>query len=599
MLRSPTRGRAPFPALSRHLVLRLACALALTGAVLAPAQATPSAEQIAVLSSADVALYLDAFAAVRAGRTKEADAALAQVSDPVLTGHVLAERYLGPGYKASYAELSQWLDRYADHPGADDIHALALKRKPKKAAAPAKPETFRMRWNGVRESDVEPRRSAAFEKLEDRVMGLVRQDRLKQALALLDDAKNKKRFDAGERDALRSIVAKAYFLLGRDETAYDLAADVAKRNRDEAPLADWTAGLASFRMGQHARAASHFERLAADTSIGPWTRSAAQFWAARANLLAGQPQKVTGQLEAAASAGATFYAMLAQRVLGRRPDIAWTEPRLSANDLAAIKAVGSARRSIALAQLGESALASREIRRAQAQLDESYDDALCTLAGKLGLWGAQHALARAAGDVHPGAVYALPDIRPEGGFRIDPALIYAIAKQESKFDPEAVSPAGAVGLMQIMPPTAVHLTGDSAAKARLTDPAFNLTLGQNYIEELMSYGEPAGNIFMLAAAYNAGPGNMQRWQEETGGISNDPLMFIEAIPARETRAYIERVVMNYWMYSWRMGVDPKSLQDVAAGAWPVYAERAPQPRQAQGARGLGVHDWFASYRLQR
>lgn len=597
MLRFPTRGHALIRCFARPV--RAALAAATLAATPLAAAADPGAAEIAVLAPGDVTLYRQAFDAVRAGRTKDADAALAQVNDPVLTGHVLAERYLGPGYTARYDELAQWLDRYADHPGADDIHALALKRKPRKAAAPARPEAFRMRWNGARESDVEPRRSAAFEKLEDRVMALVRQDRLKQALALLDDKKNQKRLDAGERDALRSIVAKAYFLLGRDETAYELASEVARRNRDEAPLADWTAGLASFRMRSHARAAQHFERLAADPSIGPWTRAAAQFWAARANLLAGTPQKVTGQLEAAAAEEQTFYGMLAQRVLGRRPDIAWTEPRLSANDLAAIKAVGPARRAIALAQLGESGLASREIRRAQAQLDESYDDALCALAGKLGLWSAQHALARAAGDVHPGAVYALPDIQPEGGFRLDPALIYAIAKQESKFDPEAVSPAGAVGLMQIMPPTAVHLTGDGAAAERLTDPAFNLTLGQNYIEELMAYGDPAGNIFMLAAAYNAGPGNMERWKEETGGISSDPLMFIEAIPARETRAYVERVVMNYWMYSWRMGVDPRSLQEVAAGAWPVYAERAPRPRQAQGGRGLGVHDWFASYRLQR
>ncbi len=173
-------------------------------------------------------------------------------------------------------------------------------------------------------------------------------------------------------------------------------------------------------------------------------------------------------------------------------------------------------------------------------------------------------------------LFPVPDYAPDGGFRVDRALVYAFMRQESKFKPEARSRAGARGLMQIMPATASHITQDRSLRRsgeegrdRLYDPSFNLTLGQQYIEELMSGGKPYGNLYQLMTAYNGGPGNLRRWLNNTD-YRDDPLLFIESIPAPETRGYIERVLTKLWIYRARLGQDIPSLETAAAGEWPVY-----------------------------
>ncbi|HAC58649.1 MAG TPA: lytic murein transglycosylase, partial [Rhodobiaceae bacterium] len=100
-------------------------------------------------------------------------------------------------------------------------------------------------------------------------------------------------------------------------------------------------------------------------------------------------------------------------------------------------------------------------------------------------------------------------------------------------------------LMQIMPATASHITRDRSLaggnRDRLLDPTFNVTLGQEYLSELMGAGGGADNLFMLTTAYNGGPGNLTRWMSSID-FRGDPFLFIESIPAAETRGYIERVV---------------------------------------------------------
>ncbi|GEQ98796.1 hypothetical protein JCM17844_24330 [Iodidimonas gelatinilytica] len=126
--------------------------------------------------------------------------------------------------------------------------------------------------------------------------------------------------------------------------------------------------------------------------------------------------------------------------------------------------------------------------------------------------------------------------------------------------------------MQVMPETASYLTGDSSLKwkrSRLYDPDFNMALGQRYIEHLADLSVVEGNLFMLAAAYNAGPGNLSRWRRKTD-YRNDPLLFIESLPAQQTRNFIGNVISNLWLYRMQMGQPTPSLDAVASNAWPVY-----------------------------
>ncbi|MEQ9349048.1 MAG: lytic transglycosylase domain-containing protein, partial [Alphaproteobacteria bacterium] len=153
------------------------------------------------------------------------------------------------------------------------------------------------------------------------------------------------------------------------------------------------------------------------------------------------------------------------------------------------------------------------------------------------------------------------------------ALILAFARQESGFNTDARSPAGALGLMQLMPATARYIGRDRSLRGdgldRLSEPDLNLELGQRYIQYLQANDAVGDNLFMLTAAYNGGPGNLRRWVQ-AADFRNDPLLFIESIPSRETRIFIERVLANLWIYRQRMGQSNPSLDAIAAGVWPAY-----------------------------
>jgi soluble lytic murein transglycosylase-like protein len=180
------------------------------------------------------------------------------------------------------------------------------------------------------------------------------------------------------------------------------------------------------------------------------------------------------------------------------------------------------------------------------------------------------------------AAYPIPKWVPEGGFRTDRALIYALIRQESSFNPDAVSPAGARGLMQLMPATArfvARVSGHPAADAeRLGDPELNMTLGQNYLQLLLSESGVNYDLFRLAVAWNGGPGNMERWRRAADDPA-DPLLYIETIPAKETRNFIEQVLANFWIYRHRLGQQAPSLDALASGAWPTFVETDDQPIQ--------------------
>ncbi|MFR2533457.1 MAG: transglycosylase SLT domain-containing protein, partial [Alphaproteobacteria bacterium] len=96
----------------------------------------------------------------------------------------------------------------------------------------------------------------------------------------------------------------------------------------------------------------------------------------------------------------------------------------------------------------------------------------------------------------------------------------------------------------------------------------NMEVGQQYLSYLMGKPFVTDNLFYLATAYNAGPGNLFKWQKKVK-YNNDPLLFIEVIPSRETRIYIERVMANFWAYNLRFGKEHKSMDEVASGQWPT------------------------------
>lgn len=175
------------------------------------------------------------------------------------------------------------------------------------------------------------------------------------------------------------------------------------------------------------------------------------------------------------------------------------------------------------------------------------------------------------------ARYPIPAWQPQDGFTVDPALLYALMRQESGFRSSATNGgSGALGLMQLMPRTARMMKDSLAATSislasedDMADPVTNITLGQGYVRHLLENGLVQGNLIYMLTAYNAGPGRLAEWKAAID-YRGDPLLFIESIPSRETRVFIERVLANMWIYRIRFNQSTPSLDALAAGEWPGY-----------------------------
>ncbi len=249
---------------------------------------------------------------------------------------------------------------------------------------------------------------------------------------------------------------------------------------------------------------------------------------------------------------------------------------LSQADVDAIAATDAGMRAFALLQVGQPARAAEELRGLwpMVQDDPALRRALLLVAAGVGLTdcAAQFAASSEATEPDAGEAlqFTLPRLRPAGGFRVDRALVYALARVESNFDPAAVSAAGARGLMQLMPVTAqVVASAASLDDASLHDPALNLELGQRYVILLAADDAIDGNLLRLLASYNAGLGGFLHWAA-TMHDDGDPLMFIEAIPNDETRRFVEHALTYTWIYAARLHVAAPSLDDMAAGRFPRF-----------------------------
>lgn len=538
------------------------------------------------LSSGDAALYQKIFDLQKTGQWKSADKLVKQLGDPLLLGHVLSQRYLHPTkYRSQYKELKNWLAKYADHPRARQLYKLALRRKPARWKAPKSPYPWaiaRVPEKYLKALPKPPRKRLSRSQrrqaaqLKRRIRWHIRKGWTKAVKGIIQSREARRVFSTVDMDWARARLGGGYFAAGRDGWAIKWAGPAAKRSGRYFPQAHWTVAMASWRLHRYSDAAKHFEAVA-EKENSPWMISAAAFWAARAHLVNRRPEKVMTLLETAAGHGRTFYGMLARRMLGLRNDFRWETPVLEPATIALLLKSGAGRRSFALIQVGEVRRAERELRSLSGRVDSDLARGLLAVASKtnmpaLAVWLDSRLFPNGGG--YDGASYPAPHWVPPGGFRVDKALIFALIRQESRFNPRAKSSAGARGLMQLMPRTAGFVAKDrrfrrGKKRRELFLPSTNLALGQRYIEILLDDSAIGSDLFYLATAWNGGPGNLRKWRRTIKHM-DDPLFFIESIPSRETRNFIERVLTNLWIYRDRMKQTSPSLDAIAAGEWPVY-----------------------------
>jgi len=559
-----------------------------------PVMQVGRAQLPAVLNAADVNHYQRIFAFQEKGDWRRADKEIAKLGDRVLMGHVLAQRYLHPTkYRSKYKELKTWLAQYNDHHYAKQLYKLALKRRPANWKYPTRPESGRALYRASSKSTVQAKAPVKKLSRNDRrkvyrykitIKTHLRKGHTLAAKRLIKTAEVKKLFSAYDMDWARERLARGYFMAGRDDMAIEWATPAAKRSGKYLPQAHWTSALAYWRLGDMEQSAAHFEK-AAEFDPSPWTHTASAFWAARAHLVARNPERVMGLLEDAARYPRTFYGMLAVKLLGREPDFDWALPAMDGADVGRLKENDGGRRALALLQVGEDALAEKELRQVARLGSKDQAAGILAIAAQAGMAELTIRLNNMLypdGNGFDGAAYPLPSWQPADGFKVDRALIYALVRQESRFNPNAKSGVGARGLMQLMPGTASFVARDRTfrwdKRSKLFEPELNLKLGQRYISMLLKDGKIKGDLFLMAAAWNGGPGNLNKWRRNVDDMG-DPLFFIESLPSRETRKFIEHVLTNLWIYRHRLGQPSPSLDAVASGVWPSYRALGQEPKR--------------------
>lgn len=524
------------------------------------------------LGESDQARYRAAFAAIRAGQWTEAKTLIGDRSDDLLRPVALAELYLAKNSpKAELFDLLDLLNRAPSLPHAERLARLAEKRGAQ--MLPALPQVQQLAWfPGAprRQVTATIRQDLAGQALGEKILPLIKNDDPAGAEALLLTAEATLSPDA--LTEWRQRVAWSYYIENDDANARRMADRAIQAGSGPwLAQAHWVAGLAAWRQNDCAAAAPAFENVASGADNDDM-RAAGYYWAARSHMLCGNAPRVQPLLRSAARLEESFYGLLATEQLALAPRLTILNARFDAADWARIGHYPNVRMSIALAEIGESQLADQVLRH-QARIGAMGEhESLLHLARNLSLpetqlWLAHNAPQGQRPDVF--ARYPMPKWTPEGGWRVDRALLFAHALQESNFRASVVSPAGARGLMQVLPGTAKLMAGYPVDPAQLDDPARNMAFGQRYLENLRDMGATGGLLPKVVAAYNAGPMSVSRWNSEIRD-NGDPLLFIESIPYYETRAYVTIVMRNYWMYQRQAGERTDSLSSLAQGLWPRF-----------------------------
>lgn len=413
---------------------------------------------------------------------------------------------------------------------------------------------------------VESSGSPAYRKVLAVIKTELRQGRPTAALRLLEKDQLAASLKPAEFDRLRAQIARSYLTEGKIDKAVGLAEKAIARSGKLVPLAGWVVGQVAWREQNFDRAFDMFSLVGRSPVASDWFQSAGAFWAARSAVRIGRSDEAKKWLEKAAEHSRTFYGLIALRALDRDFAFNWEPPVVNRAEKHKLDAAASVQDALKLAQggkvsaaihkLDESGWMAERVKRERLLaylMDKKTPSLVLYLARKT---------KNAEGKFFDAALYPLSPWQPKTGYEVDQALVLALVRQESRFNPHAVSSTGAKGLMQLLPSTARDMS--SSEEESLSNPDVNLAVGQKYVRHLLKDPAVGNDLFKMAAAYNAGPGNLARWQRNASESAKDPLLFLESIPAAETRAFVERVMVNYWIYSIRMGKDIPSLEAVAS-----------------------------------
>lgn len=362
---------------------------------------------------------------------------------------------------------------------------------------------------------------------------------------------------------------------GQPKTAYALAhGHGGGLPPEELSDAEFLSGWIALRFLNDTKTA-HKHLVAAAAAGGmPKHRARANYWLGRTELALGNKRGATARFAEAAQHSHTFYGQLARQAAEFKalPYAMRPYARPSASDIRSFTRNDVLRALAAANKAGLDNLAASFIDDLARTITSAPDmTLLCELAAR---WTEPHRAVRMAKIAmnrgFPVEYYAYPEALPEFQMLakrkdLEEALIHALTRQESEFNPTIVSPAGAVGLMQLLPSTAKEVARANDVKfekAKLSsDPRYNLSLGSAFLHSLITNYN--GSYIMALAAYNAGPGRVRQWVGQFGDPRDkkvDPIDWIERIPFKETREYVYKIMESAQVYRARLDRNSHALQ---------------------------------------
>ncbi|MPT47438.1 MAG: lytic transglycosylase domain-containing protein [Sphingobium sp.] len=354
----------------------------------------------------------------------------------------------------------------------------------------------------------------------------------------------------------------AYNIASKLDDAYPAGTDVSLQSlgeRDDYTSLAWLAGTAALNNIARPRDAMVMFDKYASAARSPQTMTKGWYWAARAAQAGSDAAEASRHLNMAAGYPDQFYGQLARERLGQpipAPSALHRQVTVTSADRSAFNNLSIVQAAQELGRLGRWSDQSIFLRALAANVSTDAERVLSDeLAMRIGRPDLGVMIGRRAKpDGSTGyATSSFPSISVPDGHNSNWTMIHAITRQESQFDKAAVSHAGARGLMQLMPGTARETAGRvglSYNVSNLTsDTQYNVQLGSTYFQQMLNYYN--GSYPLAVAAYNAGPGNVNKWlraygDPRTGGV--DILDWIEQIPFMETKGYVQRVLENAVVY---------------------------------------------------
>ena len=373
-----------------------------------------------------------------------------------------------------------------------------------------------------------------------------------------------------ERRGLAYLALKA----NKPKLAYEIVRDAGPISVNELNDQTFMAGWIALRYLKDVKQAEkHFADLVR-TADGPISRGRAYYWMGRTAEVLGDPARARTNYQTAARETDTFHGQLAmQKLQPGRQALSFEPPALPDHDRAERFTSHSAAKAIALARkagLGRSVTRVFLLNLPKIEKDEAWtamsahfarvtgDTQTAVRIGKASIANGQNMV------YYSYPVHALPKYTP---LRPPPetAMLMGLARQETEFNSDTVSSAGAAGILQVMKVTANHICRDYKIKCTharlLTDDSYNIMIASAYVADRMA--EWQGSYVLALSSYNAGPGRTRQWIKEFGDprtSSIDPIDWIERIPIEETRRYVAKVLSNIQIYRARLGEHATALR---------------------------------------